>query len=871
MTLAPGTRHGPYEIRALLGEGGMGRVYRAHDATLNREVALKVLGDLVANDPDRLARFKREAQVLASLNHPNIAQIYGVEGDALVLELVEGPTLEEIIRGPGPTIPLADALKIASQIAQALEAAHELGIVHRDLKPANIKVRPDGTVKVLDFGLAKALAPESASATSGLSNSPTLTARATQLGMILGTAAYMAPEQARGRNVDRRADVWAFGVVVYEMLTGRRAFEGSDVTDVLASVLKDSVALSALPDGTPASIRRLLRRCLEKNPSDRLDSMATARLEIADATKPDEATLMSVAPPARARRSATVTALMVLAALAVGIAAGWALFRPRQSAAPIDRAVRFAVPLPAGSYPTSIAITPAGDTIILEAERIYVRGLSDQEVRPLPGTEGARGLFLSPDGSLVGFFLHDKIWKLSISGGDPLAVADVPTDTPGAGWGPNNTILFSPGWNSGLVSVSADGGGKPAAISTVDTANGELGHWWPELLPDGKTVLFTIWMAATGINDARLGLLDLTTGKHRVLMPGSAAKYLPSGHLVYFHAGTYRAVRFDPVAQRVIGDAVKVLPDARPMNPNGSRQKSFAMSNDGVLAYIASGNDPDEQLAWLTPAGVVQPIKLPPRQISDYALSPDGTQLVSGRVEGGASGLWITDLHRLIEQKLDIPGSAFDPTWSPTGAFLAFTTMRHGHFDVGTIRPGEGPPTMLIDDPFDQAVSAVSRDGKTIIIDEYFKDGSASLVVAPMDNPKDRKRLPIGGPPQNIALSPNDQWLAVDDTVNGRREINVQPFERPGASVRVTPRGGRRPVWSKTGSKLYYVRGEELVAATYSTAGGRFAIEREDVIGHPGPFGLAGVAPDGRFLISTVLPGQDPQIRVVLNWFRELK
>jgi serine/threonine-protein kinase len=854
----------------------MGEVYRARDTRLNRDVALKVLSDLVVGDPDRLTRFRREAQVLASLNHPNIGQIYGVEDHALVLELVEGPTLADVIAASPDGVPLHDAWRIASQIALALETAHERGIVHRDLKPANIKVKDDGTVKVLDFGLAKALAPDSSGA-SEIANSPTLTARATQIGMILGTAAYMSPEQARGKAVDRRADVWAFGVVLFEMLTARRAFTGNEVSDVLASVLKDSVSLADLPADTPASIRRLLRRCLEKDRANRLDSMATARLEIVDAMSPraDEATPVSGAMVTAALRRWGNIALIAtgIAAAAIGFAAGWAGFRLPSTDANAGRAVRFSVTLPPKQIgqglpevvPASVALAGSGDTIIYQADRLYARALGDLSLRPLAGTEGARNLFVSPDGRWIGFNQGEYIKKVAVGGGDPLAITEASSDSPGGGWGPNNTVIFTRGWNLPLLSVSADGG-KPVPLTTLDSAAGELGHWWPELLPDGKTVLFTVWMAASGINDSRIAVLDVATGKHRVIMPGAAPKFIAPGQLLYFFAGAYYVVDFDRVALRPSGEPRKVLTDAQPLDPSGSPAKPVAVSVDGTLAYLASSLYPEWQMAWLTPAGVVQSIGIAPQRYETLDLSPDGRQVASARVEGGTYGLWLTDLVRGTDEKLNAPGMSFAPHWSPTGDFLTFTSMRAGHYDVSTIRPGERA-TVVVGDLFDQTPGAISKDGKVAVVKEYFSDGTVSLTLVPLDRPQERKKLSINAATsRGFTLSPDDEWIAIQIGTSGRSEIHVQPLERPGPIVRVTPRGGTTPVWSKRSSTMYYVRDEELVAATYSTAGGRFAMVREETLARPGQFRLVGVAPDGRFLIAKLLPGQETTLQVVVNW-----
>jgi serine/threonine-protein kinase len=869
MRLSPGSRVGPYEVLSSLGEGGMGQVYRARDPKLGRDVAIKILPEFFLTDADRLARFEREARTLASLNHPNIAQIYEMEGSeqshALVMELVEGEDLSTIIsRGP---VPIADALPIAQQIALALEAAHDLGIVHRDLKPANVKVRADGTVKVLDFGLAKAMDPAGADSGS-LANSPTMTSPATAMGMILGTAAYMSPEQARGKPVDKRADVWAFGVVLFEMLTGRRAFEGNEVSDVLASVLKDSVALDTLPAETPPAIRRLLRRCLVKNRADRLDSMATARLEIADAATaggdaPDARSAIA-APPAASGRSHL---WLALAGVLAGLVAGWLLFRSPASN-PAGEAVRFTIAVPPEMRLTAVAVSD--DTVFYEGDRLYVRRLAETDARPVPGTEGGRNLFLSHDGRWLGFFQGGKIRKVAIAGGDSLPIADVDPDSPGAAWTPRNTVLFSPGWSGPVYSVPADGG-KPAAISTIDTAAGELAHWWPEPLPGGKIALITVWMAGTGINDAKLAALDLDTGKHRVLMPGAAARYLSSGHVLFFRAGGYYTVSFDPVTAQSTGEPVKVLPDALALDPLGTRIKPIAVSRAGTLVYIAGPLVPEVQLAWATAAGAIEPVPGPPRRWSDVKLSPDGRQVAVWTIEGGLSGIGIFDLARQTSQKLELAGAGFAPVWTPDGSLL-FTSMRKGHFDVDRWNAADGTARSLLEEPLDQQPVAVTHDGKRVVLIDYLADSTITFSVSGFDRVKDRTRLQLkASGTDEPRLSPDDKWLAARVMDSGRGEVIVTSFPGPGPTVHVSARGGRHPIWSAKGSTLYYQRDDDLMAATYSTAGGRFTIERETPLFKLAGHDLVGLAPDGRFLLVRNLPGQQARLQVAVNWLAELK
>ena len=554
MPLSAGTRLGSYEIQAMLGAGGMGEVYRARDTRLGRDVAIKLLPETFAGDPDRLGRFAREAQVLAAFNHLNIAQIYGFEEGGpdrppfLVLELVEGRTLQQLIRDDG-RLSVEQALTFARQVAIALDAAHEKGIVHRDLKPANIKITEDGTVKVLDFGLAKAFQDDADGVSSA--HSTTVSPAITQMGIILGTAAYMSPEQARGKPVDKRADIWAFGCVFYEMLTGRQPFAGETVTDILGAIVHKEPDLSVLPPALPPAVTQLLVRCLQKDLKSRLRDIGDAQTALADPQTVPVSGIGSAVPAVSNRSRVYAIAAWLIAGIAVGVGAGWLLFRA--AADPASSRVSFSWTAPGDLSISGVAVTNTGDAVVFESDRLYVRTISDETLRPIPGTEGARNLFVSPDGRWIGFYVRGKIRKIAFSGGDPLDICDVGADTPGAAWSRDGRILFSPGWSAPLHAVD-ENGGAPTAVSAVDKSAREIGHWWPEFLPDGNTVLFTIWRAGSGINDARIGVLDLRTGRHRVLMPGSFARYLPSGRLLFFHAGAYHIVGFDAREVRVTSD-----------------------------------------------------------------------------------------------------------------------------------------------------------------------------------------------------------------------------------------------------------------------------------------------------------------------------
>ncbi|HEV2063125.1 MAG TPA: protein kinase, partial [Thermoanaerobaculia bacterium] len=596
MSISAGTRLGPYEILAPLGAGGMGEVYRARDGKLNRDVAIKVLPEAFALDAERLARFRREAQVLASLNHPHIAAIYGLEEsggvEALVLELVEGQTLaERLARG---ALPVDEALEIARQIADALEAAHEKGIVHRDLKPANVKLTPQGKVKVLDFGLAKALSGDRSS--PEVSTSPTMTAAATQAGVVIGTAAYMSPEQARGKAVDKRADVWAFGVVLWEMLTGRRLFEGDTVSDVLAAVLRHELDWKLLPPQTPAAVRRVLHRCLERDPARRMHDIADARLEMDEAPEPVPGAL-GVAGPRGFQRSASAWAAAAVI-LALVAAAGW--WRALSAARPALRErTAFEVSIPAGDGlafddTPILAFSRDGRRLVYAADRggarqLFLRTLGEIEGHPLEGTSGGRSPFFSPDGQWIGFFAEGKLKKVQAGGGPPQTICDDTTAHRGAAWAEDDTIILTPEYAAGLFRVSARGG-KLEPLTKPDASKGERTHRWPEVLPGGEAVLFTIGYEKSPGNydDAKVAIFDRKTGRTRILLEGaSMARYAPSGHLLFVRARQLLAVPFDlsrreatgepfPVSEKIAGD---------PSSGIGY----FAVGGDGSFAFVPGG------------------------------------------------------------------------------------------------------------------------------------------------------------------------------------------------------------------------------------------------------------------------------------------
>jgi len=854
----------------------MGEVYKARDTRLQRDVAIKIVPDLATADPDRRARFQREAQLLASLNHPHIAQIYGLEESggvsAIVMELVDGPTLADRIAAGA--LPIPEALRIAQQIADALDTAHEQGIIHRDLKPANLKVRDDGTVKVLDFGLAKALDP---TATSGIAtmNSPTMSVRATMQGMILGTAAYMSPEQAKGRPVDKRADIWAFGVVVYEMLTGRPMFSGDSTTEILGAVVLKDPDWSTLPPATPSALGDLLRRCLQKDVRLRQRDIGDVRLalnEIASGTSATDSKPSHVGaqmPPVR-RSVAGVAAAAVIGGAAIGFAVGWTVLRT-PPAAPPSTWTHLTVAPPTGRETGPSSLSPDGRFVVISAERLYLREFGSFETKPLPGTEGASMPFVSLDGRWIGFFANGKIRKIAVGGGDPIVVCEAHDDSPGAAWGPDNTILFSPGWDTPLSRVSADGG-QPQPLTTADPAQQERGHWWPEVLPDGRHAVFTIWRAASGINESRVGVLDLSTGKHTVLFPGADAHYLRPGRLLYFHAGAWHVIGFDPSTQRASGAPVTVLADAMALAPQGGVGARVSIAAD-TIAYRAGPFSPPRELVWIDRAGRVESTGLPPRPMDRAALSADGRRVAASRSDGGTLALWVSDLVRKTEERLALPGGTTDAVWSRAGDQLAFTAIRKGDYDTYVVHSdGSGERAVLLDD-FDQAPFAWDRDGRRLIVVEWHHDGSKPIVSVDVQQPRQREVLvsgDIGG--DRPTLSFDDRWLAYLGSKAGPPQVYVQPFPGTGPAVRVSTRWAAEPVWSPVGKELFYRRGDDLISVSYGSANGRFEFGEEKILFTQPSFELIGASPDGqRFLIARrVEPEPPPGVRVILNWSAEL-
>jgi eukaryotic-like serine/threonine-protein kinase len=894
------TRVGSYEVIAALGAGGMGEVYRACDTKLGRDVALKILPDAFASDPDRLARFEREAQVLASLNHPNIAAIYGFEDvlptepgqaaiKALVLELVEGQTLaDRIEQGP---VPLGEALPIARQIAEALEAAHEQGIVHRDLKPANVKIRPDGTVKVLDFGLAKLVqAPGVQGSRTALSQAPTISAPpTTRAGVILGTAAYMSPQQATGKAVDARADIWAFGCVLYELLTGRRAFEGEGVSGTLARVLEREPDWSRLPTAVTPVLRTYLARCLQKDPRQRVQAIGDVRLALDGAFEASvPPTAVPVAGTGRRRLALAGVPLLVGGAIVGSLT--WAAMRQ-----PSPRVSRLQVAPSGDSAPSvsyndrDLAITPDGSRLAYVGNagtQIFVRALDALE--PVAVFTGAPlGLFVSPDGQWIGFTdRNGTLKKVAVSGGPAVTLASLDIAGPsGATWAPDDTIIVATeSTATGLQRVSASGG--PIAVLTrPDPAKGEADHAWPEMLPGGRHVLFTVTALTGGLGAAQVAVLDLQTGTYRVLLRGgSHAHYVPSGHLVYGEAGTLRAVAFDPAGMEVRGTPLTVVPDVVTSTQGGV---NAVVAADGTLAYLSVGGAGGEPrtLVWVDRQGREAPIEAPARPYFLPALSPDGTR-VAVFANDGENDVWLWDLGRRTFTRLTVvPGRDVVPVWTPDSRRVIFSSERAGGRNLfWQAADGTGEAERLTESPDSpQYPLAVSPDGRQLIFSDQTPKTSIDLMVMELDGT--RRVTPLVQSQfteRNGTLSPDGRWLAYEANDSGTFEIYVRPYpEVNGGRWVVSAAGGTKPIWR--GQELFYVapsgalmqvgvgRGPSWSATTPSL------VVREGYFTNPVWWGRSyDVSLDGqRFLMIKEgrLAGAapPPSLVVVQHWVEELK
>jgi serine/threonine-protein kinase len=901
VNLVPGTRFGPYEIVSPLGAGGMGEVYRARDARLQRDVAIKVLPELFAADPERRMRFEREAQTLAALNHPNIAQVFGVvevprqrddastsvtagaDTVALVMELVEGKTLGDVIDDTvrkGSALPIADLLGIAIQIADGLEAAHDRGIVHRDLKPANIKVRDDGTVKLLDFGLAKALSEDLVPQGEAATNSPTFTSPAmTQMGVILGTAAYMAPEQARGRTVDRRADIWAFGCLLYEMLTGRQPFRGEDVSLTLAAILTEPVDYSALPASVPAAVHRLLRRCLERDPRKRLSSIADARLELHEAMSEPIVPATAVTSTGRRRAAPVVwtTGGALLAAAVFYGGLGWGRSRP-PDAGVVRSSLVFEAPLKLSGN-RAFTLHPDGTEVVFAGESkpgewsLYRRRLNDARAELIAGTDDSEGPFFSPDAQWLGFIQHGRLKKQPVAGGAAIDLGEAP-GMQGGLFTADGSIIFNPQHGEGLERIQS-GSTERHVLTTVDRAKGEAGHHWPHLLPDGKHVLFTIEQDGKPYSEGRIMILSLDTGEQRLLIDGGTdARYLPTGDIVYWRDNALWRIPFDLRSLQVSGTPIPVLRDVMLGEPNGMAH--FDVADNGTIVYLSGRDTQSERgLMLVDRAGHARQIG-DRRAFETVSIAPDGARIV-GTIIAANDSLWLTEIDRSSFTRLTFESENSRAIWSPDGARIALARHRGGESRKLWIMPADGSsgPELLRDSPQTEVPDSWTAAGDLLAFTRNEPSG-LDIWVLDMKTQRARPILASRFTEVHPRFSPDGKWLAYVSDESGQFEVYVRPFPGPGPKRLVSNDGGTEPHWRADGQEIFYRIGDAVMAADVTTTG-QFRASVPHLL-FRGDYRTAvnwptwDVLPSGQaFLLIQDFAKPRTSLNMIQNWFEEVR
>ena len=891
MQLTEGTRLGAYEVTGSLGAGGMGEVYRARDTKLHRDVAIKVLPAHFANDRGRLARFEREAQSLAALNHPHIAQIYGVteEPAALVMEFADGEDLvKRIARGP---IPLTEALALATQIAAALEYAHDHGIIHRDLKPANIKLTGGDTIKVLDFGLAKAMTADSMSGTAqdfspAIENSPTFTSPAmTQMGVLLGTAAYMAPEQARGQAVDRRADIWAFGVILFEMLSGKQAFAGDTISDVLASVLKNDLDWNALPKNLPLPVTSLLKRCLNPDRKTRLRDIGEARIAIdeylahpTDSTKP--------APQAPRRWQTVALVITSLALVGALVALAW------RGGGADGSSVRMVITPPTGislnvTNQLALAIAPDGWTVAFvgleNGDRVlFMRGRDDFDPRKLAGTEGGANPVFSPSGRSLAFHTTGQLKVMPIDGA-PVVHAKV-NDARGLSWVDETHIVYSAESIGGLFEVDLNGG-TPRELTKLDGKD-ERTHRWPHVLPGGRWVLFTVGTVGSpdSYEDSRIDAVDRTTGERRVVYRGaSSARYSPTGHLILTRGGSLFALRFDPATLKTSGTPVSVLQGAGGDPTTGVGHA--VLSDNGTLAFAPSDRLGGlRQFVWADLKGQRQSVTLPPALYNDARISPDGTRAALIDGTSGTADIWVYAFARGTYTRITFTGRNATPVWTSDSREIYFSAMEEANTSrlYKTSADGGRAPQLVAfpDAPRRLYLKNVSRDGTWALVD-YLAYGGTRANVGKLPLKEGAKIEPLLDSPADeysSALSPDERYVAYQSDEGNRPDVYVRPLSGAGGRWQVSNAGGEEPMWSKDGRSIYY-RYEGRFMRVNIEPGSTFQSGLPTML-FDGIFNLrsdTGVSydphPDGdRFLMVRAADlASGGSIRLITNWTEQLR
>jgi serine/threonine-protein kinase len=881
VVLGPGSQVGQFRIEQEIGRGAMGVVYLAHDSKLDRKVAIKSLPIEIMADSKAKSRFSREARMLASVNHPNIATIHDVVEEAegtgyLVLEYVPGQTLDKRIASGRLT--LEESLSIAIQITEAVAAAHEHNVIHRDLKPGNIKITPEGTVKVLDFGLARAIGGKAVDVQRTV----------TEPGRVIGTPAYMSPEQARGDPADKRSDTWSFGCVLFEMLTTAAPFKGDTVSDTLANILQTEPDWHALPDNTPASIRFVLRRCLMKDPRQRFQNIADVGIQISDtlAGSGDTPVASTSRPcplriPGLGRMMVLAVVCMVLGALVATVTV-WSLQQP--------------IPLPLSHFPiglppnqmlasdrADIAVSPNGKHLVYGAQVggvcwLYLRERDQSISKLLPGTKGAHNPFFSPDGQSIGFGDGDKLMTLSLNGGRPKALCNA-SDLIGGCWGADGMIYFTPSATSGVWRIAADGG-APEVLTSPKSDEGEFCHWWPEVLPDGEAILFTIWRS--DLDDFSIAVLELSTGHWRtVLLGGAHARYSPTGHLLYGQAGALWAAPFDVENLRLGKPRRPVLESINQSMFNGC--VPFCFSDDGMLYYVRGGLWlARHNLVWVNRLGeVVESLALPPKAYIHPRLSPDERQLAFTIFEGGNYHIWVYDLPSGPTTQLTSGNWDFLPLWMPPdGHRVAFSSFRAGPGNVYWL-PADGslPAEPLVEGPMDQIASCWAPDGRAVLFDELNHDSGNDIgILCVEDSNTPRLLLQEKQHESHGVFSPDGRWIAYQSDREGTEEVYLMSY--PGLlTKKISTGGGRNPVWSKDGKDLFYRVGNKMVAASIETEP-ELKVTGSDVLFDgrllATDFWASNydVSRDGQRFLMVEEDEEQPsanQLVVVLNWFEKLE
>jgi len=886
-----------YRLTEKIGEGGMGVVWSARDTSLDREVAIKILPAAVAAEPERLVRFEREAKLLAALDHPNIASVYGlheVDGQHFIaMEFVPGEDLaERLARGP---LAVEDAIDVAHQVAEALEAAHEQGVIHRDLKPANIRRTPDGKIKVLDLGLAKALIQESSGDSPSLSLSPTLTSAGTIVGTLLGTAGYMSPEQAKARPVDRRADIWAFGVVLHEMLTGKKLFEAETISETLAAVLRDEISLDTLPAETPASVLALLRRCLDRDVRTRLRDIGEARIGLGSGGSIVGESVVGSAGTETAPARPRLLPWVLVALLSV--VAVFALWDASSESTGDGELLTLVAPIPHDlELPPhqlgSLALSPDGRNLALVLSdknqgMLYVRKLDRTEFVEMPGTEGATTPFFSPDSEWIAFFADNKLKKVPVGGGAPVTVCDVEGNNRGADWGSDDYIVFSPHFSEPLMRVSG-AGGDPMEFTTIDKSNGERTHRWPHAVAGEDLILYTVGTIDSPENydDARIQAIRPSTGETRtVLERASMAWYVPTGHLVFGREGFLFAVRFDLDSLEVQGKPVPVLEDVRGMRNSGVVHAGFA--RNGLIAYIAGARRSRlSRLVRRSRDGTTEPLTTTERGYINPNLSPD-RKSIAMPIEGTATfDIWSYQIEQETLTRLTFEGDNIRPVWSHDGRRIAFSSVRNNALASVYVKAadGSGGDELLVSPDLiasDREVGQVFPSGWTAddrhLLLEFSNENAGNLAVFSEETSEVEILLETPASEQQPMLSPNGRWLAYSTDESGDFQLFVRAYPGPGGKWQVSTGGGSSPRWSPDGSELYYRHVKELFAVMVDDSSGSFKASRPSVVFDDlEPVGGSydyDVFDSGKFVMLEPV-GDDEGlvgVTVIVNWLDELE